>query len=122
MVPGEAAYLMSARGVTVLRGAHAETLAPLLDGTRTLSGILSEASRSIPLPQAEGRHQAPRRGRPRPGAGTPRHRRGLLGPGRTRRIAGRRRGGRDRGTGALPGRRGSRPRGRRGVRGLGGCA
>jgi bacteriocin biosynthesis cyclodehydratase domain-containing protein len=53
VVPGEAAYLMSARGVTVLRGAHAETLAPLLDGTRTLSGILAEAARSIPLPQAE---------------------------------------------------------------------
>ncbi|MGW5660931.1 TOMM precursor leader peptide-binding protein [Streptomyces sp. NPDC003758] len=53
VVPGEAAYLVSAQGVTVLRGVDAEALAPLLDGTRTLSGILAEASRAVPLPQAE---------------------------------------------------------------------
>ncbi|MHC3474077.1 TOMM precursor leader peptide-binding protein [Streptomyces sp. 7R007] len=53
VVPGEAAYLVSARGVTVLRGADAEALAPLLDGTRTLSGVLTEASHAVPQPQAE---------------------------------------------------------------------
>ncbi|MFG2792130.1 TOMM precursor leader peptide-binding protein [Streptomyces sp. NPDC048419] len=53
VVPGEAAYLVSAQGVTALRGADAEALAPLLDGTRTLSGILAEASHTVPPPQAE---------------------------------------------------------------------
>ncbi|GGK82682.1 TOMM precursor leader peptide-binding protein [Streptomyces flaveus] len=43
VVPGEAIYLVSRRGVTALRGTPAEVLAPLLDGTRTVRGVLSEA-------------------------------------------------------------------------------
>ncbi|WP_165986451.1 TOMM precursor leader peptide-binding protein [Streptomyces sp. YIM 98790] len=44
VVPGEAAYLVSQEGVTALRGRHAEVLAPLLDGTRTLRGVLEAAA------------------------------------------------------------------------------
>ncbi|GAA3234037.1 TOMM precursor leader peptide-binding protein [Streptomyces thermocoprophilus] len=44
VVPGEAAYLMSRRGVTALHGTHAEALVPLLDGTRSLEGVLREAA------------------------------------------------------------------------------
>ncbi|MGY0061529.1 TOMM precursor leader peptide-binding protein [Streptomyces sp. LZ34] len=42
-VPGEAVYLVSERGVTALHGRTAETLAPLLDGSRDLERILAEA-------------------------------------------------------------------------------
>ncbi|MEU5641374.1 TOMM precursor leader peptide-binding protein [Streptomyces milbemycinicus] len=42
-VPGEAVYLVSERGVTALHGQTAETLAPLLDGSRDLERILAEA-------------------------------------------------------------------------------
>ncbi|MGO4751749.1 hypothetical protein AB4212_24560, partial [Streptomyces sp. 2MCAF27] len=42
-VPGEAVYLVSERGVTALHGQTAETLAPLLDGSRDLEHILAEA-------------------------------------------------------------------------------
>jgi oxazoline/thiazoline synthase len=44
LVPGEAAYLLSAHGVTALRGRHFEVLAPLLDGSRTLATLVREAS------------------------------------------------------------------------------
>ncbi|WP_338696886.1 TOMM precursor leader peptide-binding protein [Streptomyces sp. Q6] len=47
VVPGEAAYLVSRQGVTALRGGHAETLVPLLDGTRDVAGILREAGRTL---------------------------------------------------------------------------
>jgi ribosomal protein S12 methylthiotransferase accessory factor len=53
LVPGEAVYLLSSRGIsTVLRGAHAETLVPLLDGTRSLAQVLDEAAAAIPVPEA----------------------------------------------------------------------
>lgn len=53
LVPGEAVYLLSSRGIsTVLRGRHAETLVPLLDGTRSLAEVLDEASAAIPVPEA----------------------------------------------------------------------
>lgn len=44
VVPGEAAYLVSARGVTALRGRAIEVLAPLLDGSRTVAGIVRDAA------------------------------------------------------------------------------
>jgi ribosomal protein S12 methylthiotransferase accessory factor len=40
VVADEAVYLFSERGVTALQGAHLETLAPLLDGTRDLNTLL----------------------------------------------------------------------------------
>ncbi|MEU2235240.1 TOMM precursor leader peptide-binding protein [Streptomyces vietnamensis] len=43
-VPGQAVYLVSQRGLTALRGQHAEVLAPLLDGTRSTAAVLREAS------------------------------------------------------------------------------
>ncbi|MET9722767.1 TOMM precursor leader peptide-binding protein [Streptomyces zaomyceticus] len=46
-VPGQAVYLVSQRGLTTLRGEHAEVLAPLLDGTRSTAGVLREASRVL---------------------------------------------------------------------------
>ncbi|MPZ81191.1 MAG: TOMM precursor leader peptide-binding protein [Actinophytocola sp.] len=39
VVEGEAVYVLSERGVTALRGTHAEALVPLLDGTRDLAGL-----------------------------------------------------------------------------------
>lgn len=44
VVPGEAVYLVSARGVRAVRGAPAEALAPLLDGSRTPDQVLREAA------------------------------------------------------------------------------
>jgi len=44
VAPGEAAYLVSARGVTALRGRPIEKLAPLLDGSRTFGAIVREAA------------------------------------------------------------------------------
>jgi ribosomal protein S12 methylthiotransferase accessory factor len=44
VVPGEAAYLVSARGVTALRGRSIEILAPLLDGSRTVEAIVRDAA------------------------------------------------------------------------------
>ncbi|MFE1407600.1 TOMM precursor leader peptide-binding protein [Streptomyces sp. NPDC058770] len=44
VVPGEAVYLVSQRGVTALHGEHAEVLAPLLDGSRTAADVLREAA------------------------------------------------------------------------------
>ncbi|MFE0733518.1 TOMM precursor leader peptide-binding protein [Streptomyces sp. NPDC058855] len=51
VVPGEAVYLVSAQGVRAVRGAPAEALAPLLDGTRTPAEVLAEAARTA-LPSA----------------------------------------------------------------------
>jgi ribosomal protein S12 methylthiotransferase accessory factor len=42
VVAGEAAYLFSERGVTVLTGSFVEALAPLLDGTRDLPTVLRD--------------------------------------------------------------------------------
>jgi ribosomal protein S12 methylthiotransferase accessory factor len=39
VVHGEAVYVVAERGVTALRGTHAEALVPLLDGTRDLSAL-----------------------------------------------------------------------------------
>ncbi|WP_445528733.1 TOMM precursor leader peptide-binding protein [Streptomyces cyslabdanicus] len=47
VVPGEAAYLVSRRGVTALRGRPAEVLVPLLDGTRDVAAILRDAGPSL---------------------------------------------------------------------------
>ncbi|MGB8944393.1 MAG: hypothetical protein WCD21_29815, partial [Streptomyces sp.] len=47
VVPGEAAYLVSHSGITALRGAQAEALAPLLDGTRTPAAIARAAASSL---------------------------------------------------------------------------
>ncbi|WP_228974911.1 TOMM precursor leader peptide-binding protein [Streptomyces sp. DH12] len=47
VVPGEAAYLVSHAGVTALRGAPAEVLVPLLDGTRTPAGLLAAAAPAL---------------------------------------------------------------------------
>ena len=44
VVPGEAAYLVSARGVTALKGRLIEILAPLLDGSRSFAAIVREAA------------------------------------------------------------------------------
>jgi ribosomal protein S12 methylthiotransferase accessory factor len=44
VIPGEAAYLVSARGVTALRGRPIEILAPLLDGSRTFEDIVRDAA------------------------------------------------------------------------------
>lgn len=45
-VPGEAVYLISARGVTALRGKPVTVLAPLLDGTRDLGRLIADAARA----------------------------------------------------------------------------
>ncbi|HEY7594299.1 MAG TPA: TOMM precursor leader peptide-binding protein [Actinophytocola sp.] len=42
-VAGEVTYLFSERGMTTLRGAEVSTLAPLLDGTRSLESLLEDA-------------------------------------------------------------------------------
>ncbi|MFJ1995377.1 TOMM precursor leader peptide-binding protein [Streptomyces asiaticus] len=57
-VPGEAVYLVSEHGVTALHGRAIAALAPLLDGSRDLAHILTEAA-------APGRAVGP------PGAGPP---------------------------------------------------
>uniref|UniRef100_UPI00158626D4 hypothetical protein n=1 Tax=Streptomyces sp. TRM64462 TaxID=2741726 RepID=UPI00158626D4 len=44
VVPGEAAYLVSQRGVTALLGPHAEVLVPLLDGSRSADAVVREAA------------------------------------------------------------------------------
>ncbi|MET9464244.1 TOMM precursor leader peptide-binding protein [Streptomyces sp. NPDC006544] len=48
-VPGEAAFVLSDQGVTVLRGGGIENLVPLLDGSRTLPELLREASLTMPV-------------------------------------------------------------------------
>ncbi|MET7905248.1 TOMM precursor leader peptide-binding protein [Streptomyces sp. NPDC005336] len=58
-VPGEAVYLVSEHGVTALHGRAIAALAPLLDGSRDLAHILTEAGRAagrtsaVPAGQAE---------------------------------------------------------------------
>ncbi|MGW1196790.1 TOMM precursor leader peptide-binding protein [Streptomyces sp. NPDC002536] len=52
VVPEEATYLLSPRGVTALFGEHIQALAPLLDGTRTLREVLSEAGCMLPAVEA----------------------------------------------------------------------
>ena len=59
-VPGEAVYLVSEHGVTALHGRAIAALAPLLDGSRDLAHILTEAARApggrpgaVPAGQAE---------------------------------------------------------------------
>ena len=47
-VPGEGVYLVSERGVSVVGGALAAELAPLLDGTRTADEIVAELPSSPP--------------------------------------------------------------------------
>ncbi|MDH6120737.1 bacteriocin biosynthesis cyclodehydratase domain-containing protein [Kitasatospora sp. GAS204A] len=47
VVSGEATYLFSEHGVTALQGAQIEALAPLLDGTRDIPGLLREAPESV---------------------------------------------------------------------------
>lgn len=42
IVPGEATYLFSERGVTAVSGPYVEALAPLLDGTRNLQTLLRD--------------------------------------------------------------------------------
>ncbi|MFB7274544.1 TOMM precursor leader peptide-binding protein [Streptomyces sp. NPDC056244] len=51
-VAGEAVYLLSERGTTVLRGPRVEALAPLLDGTRTLPAVLAEVPAALPADEA----------------------------------------------------------------------
>ncbi len=42
VVAGEAVYLIGESGVTAVQGTHVEMLAPLLDGTRDLAGLLRD--------------------------------------------------------------------------------
>lgn len=53
LVPGEAAYLLSARGVTALRGRHFEVLAPLLDGSRTRDTLVCEVAPELTAAEVE---------------------------------------------------------------------
>lgn len=48
VVPGDAVYLFSQRGITELRGPYVEELIPLLDGTRTLRRVIEEAAPRVP--------------------------------------------------------------------------
>ncbi|MEU5538110.1 TOMM precursor leader peptide-binding protein [Streptomyces sp. NPDC020362] len=54
VVNGEAVYLLSEQGTTALHGRHVEALAPLLDGTQTLSAVLEKAAGTL-SPAAAGR-------------------------------------------------------------------
>ena len=47
VVPDEAVYLVSPRGVIVLRGEHMEVLLPLLDGSRTLEAVVRETAPAL---------------------------------------------------------------------------
>ncbi|MER6128486.1 TOMM precursor leader peptide-binding protein [Streptomyces sp. NPDC001795] len=51
-VPGEAVFVWSDQGVTAVRGAGVETLASLLDGSRTLPQLLREAAAAMPVAEA----------------------------------------------------------------------
>ncbi|MCC0095979.1 TOMM precursor leader peptide-binding protein [Streptomyces flavotricini] len=53
VVPGDAAYLVSRRGVTALSGSGAEVLVPLLDGTRTALAVRQEAALTLGAEDAE---------------------------------------------------------------------
>ncbi|MEU6847615.1 TOMM precursor leader peptide-binding protein [Streptomyces sp. NPDC046716] len=50
-VPGEAVFMWSDREVTAVRGAGAEALVSLLDGSRTLSELLRDAAAAMPVDQ-----------------------------------------------------------------------
>ena len=52
VVPGDAVYLLSVQGVKALHGEHIEALAPLLDGTRTLTTLLRDAEHRVPVSAA----------------------------------------------------------------------
>ncbi|RNG02456.1 hypothetical protein EEJ42_35080, partial [Streptomyces botrytidirepellens] len=54
-VPGEAVYLVSEHGVTALHGRAIAALAPLLDGSRDLAHILTEAARAAGCGSGLGR-------------------------------------------------------------------
>jgi bacteriocin biosynthesis cyclodehydratase domain-containing protein len=54
VIKGEAVYLFSERGVTALKGADAETLAPLLDSTRDLETLLRDVPTGV-APEQVGR-------------------------------------------------------------------
>ncbi|MFK0173632.1 TOMM precursor leader peptide-binding protein [Streptomyces sp. NPDC090306] len=47
-IEGDAVYLLSERGTTALQGREVQELAALLDGTRTLTGVLREAAATVP--------------------------------------------------------------------------
>lgn len=51
-VPGEAVFVWSDTDVTAVRGAGVETLAALLDGSRTLQQLLREAAAAMPVAEA----------------------------------------------------------------------
>lgn len=53
VVPGDAVYLLSERGATALRGAHVETLVPLLDGSRDRAALLADAP-GVPPERVDG--------------------------------------------------------------------
>ncbi|MER7765571.1 TOMM precursor leader peptide-binding protein [Kitasatospora sp. NPDC096140] len=53
-VPGQAVYLVSQRGLTTLRGDHAEVLAPLLDGSRSTAAVLREAAPALAAEETLG--------------------------------------------------------------------
>ena len=47
-IEGDAVYLLSERGTTALQGREVQQLAALLDGTRTLAGVLRDAAATLP--------------------------------------------------------------------------
>ncbi|WP_328581127.1 TOMM precursor leader peptide-binding protein [Streptomyces sp. NBC_00370] len=47
VVPDDATYLISERGVTALRAPHLETVAPLLDGSRDLAALVRDAPQPL---------------------------------------------------------------------------
>jgi ribosomal protein S12 methylthiotransferase accessory factor len=51
VIPGEAAYLLSPLGVTALQGRYIDVLAPLLDGSRTLAGVVRDATPAMTAAQ-----------------------------------------------------------------------
>lgn len=63
VLPGEAVYLSSSRDVLAVRGAGAETLAPLLDGTRTAAEVVAAARPALaPAAARRGLEQLDRAG------------------------------------------------------------
>jgi bacteriocin biosynthesis cyclodehydratase domain-containing protein len=53
IVRGEAVYLFGESGVTAIQSPHVEALAPLLDGTRDLAGLLRDAAADLTADQVE---------------------------------------------------------------------
>ncbi|MEU8710111.1 TOMM precursor leader peptide-binding protein [Streptomyces sp. NPDC048565] len=53
-VDGDAVYLLSDQGTTALQGREVQELAALLDGTRTLTGVLADAAAAMPPATAAG--------------------------------------------------------------------